>query len=36
LEYGSIARGEEHAGSDIDLMVVRTAADRSAPGLAKT
>jgi uncharacterized protein len=24
LEYGSIARGEEHAGSDIDLMVEGT------------
>jgi predicted nucleotidyltransferase len=24
LLYGSIARGEEHAGSDIDLMVVGT------------
>jgi hypothetical protein len=24
MEYGSIARGEEHAGSDTDLMVVGT------------
>jgi predicted nucleotidyltransferase len=24
LQYGSIARGEEHASSDIDLMVVGT------------